>query len=227
MKENKNIKACIFDLDGTLLNTLESIKYYLNKTLSLYGFKTVSSEETKEFVGKGARNLITSALLAAGFSFDSEEAKKSFEEIYLHYVRSYDREPFYLTEPYEGIKDIIAFLKDRGIKIAIVSNKPDETVRQLALMNFGDVFDEVRGGRENVPLKPNPTVLYDVCKCMGVLPSQTAYFGDMGIDMQTAKNYGAALAVGVLWGFRGQEELLRSGADLVVRSPFEIEKIFE
>jgi phosphoglycolate phosphatase len=142
---------------------------------------------------------------------------------FLHeYVESYDRSPFYLTTPYDRIPELVSALRQRGIRLAVISNKPDPTVKQLIQDSFGDAFDIVEGAREGVALKPDPEAPLSICERLGVLPSETAYVGDTGTDMKTGKAYGACLNIGVSWGFRGVPELIECGATHIVSSPDEI-----
>lgn len=219
------IKACIFDLDGTLLDTLDSICYYLNSTLERNGVPAVNPEQTRVFVGDGAKNLVNRALTAAGIDLSDPGRAEFRDKLLREYVEAYDDEPFYLTEPYDGIIEAVGELYDNGILLAIISNKPDPTVKQLAEMNFGDKFALVFGARPGVPLKPDPTAPLDICCRLGVDPSEVAYFGDTGTDMETAKAFGCALSVGVSWGFRDEEELRAFGADVVISHPSEIAEL--
>ncbi len=216
------IRACIFDLDGTLLNTVESIRYYLNSTLERYGIPPITEEQTKVFVGEGALNLTKRAMRAGGVDTESLEGLSLSHRICEEYSDIYDKNPYYLTEPYGGITDAVLALKAKGIKLAVISNKPDPTVKQLVKNNFPEVFDIVEGAMKERPLKPDPSAVLSICDRLGAIPSETAYFGDTATDMKTAKNYGAKLAVGVLWGFRKKEELISAGADMLLTSPDEI-----
>lgn len=219
------IKACIFDLDGTLLDTLKSIRFFLNKTLDEFGIPNISEEQTKVFVGDGALKLVRRAMRAGGIDTESLEGKSESYTIYEKFSRDYNENPYYLTQPYEGIPEAVSALRSRGIKLAIISNKPKPTVVQLVERHFPGTFDIVEGAVANVPLKPDPTALFSICTSLGVAPDETAYFGDTSTDMKTAKNYGAGISVGVLWGFRGEEELRSNGADITVASPSEITEI--
>ena len=215
-------ELCIFDLDGTLLDTVESIRYNLNTVLSRYGIEGITKEETKVFVGNGARKLVYRSLVSRGIDTGSEEGEMLCDRITKKYNALYDSDPFYLTEPYCGIKDAIKELYLRGIKLAVLSNKPDPTVKQLIAKHFGGVFDIVLGATDKMKLKPDPESALYICESLGVSPENTAYFGDTGTDMRTAKNYGAGKTVGVLWGFRGKDELLENGADTVICDPYYI-----
>ena len=219
------IKACLFDLDGTLLDTLESIRYYLNSVLDKHSVPTVGREKTKIFVGNGARNLVNRALLDSGIDPSDGERAEFRDKILDEYVSMYDGNPFYLTEPYEGITEAIEKLYEKGILLAIISNKPDPTVKQLARDSFGDRFSVVLGAREGVPLKPDPTAPLDICESLGVKPSEVAYFGDTGTDMETGRAFGCGLNVGVSWGFRDEAELRQFGADAVISHPSQIPKL--
>lgn len=215
------IKVCLFDLDGTLLDTLESIRYFLNKKLKEYSVSEISSEQTRYFVGRGARNLVKLAVSAGGMDPDGKD-KEIFEKLLREFIDLYDSDPFYLTAPYSGISEMLDRLRAEGFKLAVISNKPDPTVKQLCKMFFGDKLALAYGGRENVPLKPDPCALFEICEQLGVKNSEVAYFGDTGVDMETGRRFGAKLNVGVLWGFRDKEELVDSGADVVVGHPSEI-----
>ncbi len=211
------IKCCIFDLDGTILNTITTITYYVNKTLQNNGISAVSEDECKYFAGNGARLLIKRALESKGIT-DSERNEKILKE----YNETYDNEPLYLTEPFEGIKALIDSLKLRGIKLAVLSNKPDSTVKSIVKHFFDDKFDIVYGGREGVPLKPDAQVPLEIANTLGVSISETAWIGDTSTDVETGKNLGARLNIGVLWGFRPESELISAGADIAVSSTDEI-----
>ena len=221
------IKACLFDLDGTLLDTLDSIKYYLNAALARHGVPEVSREQTRIFVGGGAKNLVFLAAHAGGVDTSTEEGEKLISLIHREYVLDYDSDAAYLTEAYEGIPKAIAALRALGVKLAVISNKPDSTVGMLVEKIFGDTFDIVEGAKEGVPLKPNPESSLSICERLGVLPSETLYFGDTATDMITAKRYGAYRACGVLWGFRDRDELVENGADELLSHPSQIPSLIE
>ena len=216
------IKACLFDLDGTLLNTLTSIRYYVNKNVSGYGIREISEDETRVFVGKGARILIENIFNDRGLDLNERETRELFERILDSYVREYDSDYAYLTEPYEGIVGLVERLSEKGIKLAVISNKPDPTVKGLINKFFGDRFLIVEGASDKMPLKPRAEWPLDICKRLGVMPSEVMYVGDTSTDMETAKNFGAGVSVGVLWGFRDEEELVKSGADVIVSCADEI-----
>ena len=212
------IKACIFDLDGTLLNTLTTITYYVNEALSREGARAISEEECRVMVGKGARNLLERSLALVG------REVADFEAFFAAYDAEYNAAPEYLTEPYEGVIALIEALRKSGMRLAVLSNKPEGAVRPLVERFFGDAIEIVAGARAGAVLKPDPMAVAPVLEALGVTAEETAFIGDSGVDMKTAKNYGAGLAIGVLWGFRDREELLSCGADLLAEKPADILK---
>ena len=213
------IKACIFDLDGTLLNTLNTIRARLCEALDKYGDKRIDIEKTRQFVGDGARELIRRALLDdKDFSFDEE----LLSEITATYVRGYDEKPYDLTEPYGGITEALMELRERGIKLAVLSNKPDSSVTALCEKFFKGSFDLIMGAREGIPLKPSPEGAFYILRELGVLPEEVAYFGDTAVDIKTGLSFGAGVCAGVLWGFRDKDELLSGGAEILLDKPSQI-----
>ena len=211
------IKAVIFDLDGTLLNTATTITYYLNRTLTSGGISTITEDECKEFLGDGARMLIKRALGKSEVT-DSQ----TVESMLAKYNSMYDADSTYLTEPYEDIPLLIRELNSRGIKLAVLSNKPHPTTSKLVQSYFTDCFDSVCGGREGIPLKPNPDSVLCTLDALGVGADEVMFVGDTAVDVLTGKNMGAKMSVGVLWGFRSEAELLDAGADVLVSSPLQI-----
>ena len=204
-------------MDGTVLDTITTITYYVNVTLKKFGIREISDDECKIFVGNGARVLIERTLK----SREIEDAKL-LEEVLESYNAAYDKNPVYLTVPYEGIRELLSELKSRGIKVGIVSNKPDFLTRPLAERFFGSLVDFAVGGKEGVALKPAPDAVLSMLDLFGAVPSECVYVGDTGVDMLTGKNLGARLTVGVLWGFRAENELRDFGADFIASIPKEI-----
>lgn len=211
------IKACIFDLDGTLLNTLPTIMHYLNATLGKFGYRDVSDSDTKRYIGDGAYMLIKRALGEQG-----ERDEEKILEVLSDYKVAYDVSPLYLTEIYEGVPEMLRALKNKGVRLAVLSNKPDSAAVAVVSHFFGDLFDIVRGGIDGVPLKPDATSALDILEKMNVAPDEAAFIGDTAVDIETAGNMGAGLSVGVLWGFREKEELSEAGADLICSRAEEI-----
>lgn len=219
------IKAVIFDLDGTLLNTLNSINHFLCKTLGEYGFGEVTLEQTKYFVGEGAVRLVVRALEHQGYDVSKNE--KKLKDITARYVSDYNNNPKHLTTPYKGIPKLISELLKRGYKLGVVSNKPDPTVKSLVKDFFGDSFGFVLGGREGIKLKPSADMPLMACHELSVLPSEVMYVGDTSTDMKTGKAFGAGITVGVSWGFRDSDELWANGAEEVVDEPCRILELLE
>ena len=214
------IGCCIFDLDGTLLNTLKTITYYVNKTLASNGIEPISEDDCRRFVGNGAKRLIDSAL-ASKEVFDAEFSARVLKE----YNDAYNENTSYLTEEYDGIGKMLKAFSSRGIKLGVLSNKPDETTRLAVEKFFPNVFCSVHGGRVGVRLKPHPDALLEMISDMGASLSEVAYIGDTGVDVQTGKAAGVALTVGVSWGFRDREDL--AGADVISDSTNALTRIIE
>ena len=202
------MKAVIFDLDGTLLNTIDTITYYSNKALSKFGFATATADEFKYFVGNGAVKLIERALSKSG-EWTSED---------------FENEPLYLTKSFPGIFEMLTELKSEGVKIGVLSNKPDEAVQGVVKKFFGDLPDIVSGGKKGVPLKPDPAAAENILSYFGAERAVSAFVGDSGVDMMTGRN--AHLhTIGVKWGFRTEDEQIKNGAEHTVDEPGEIIKI--
>ncbi|MBR3942173.1 MAG: HAD family hydrolase [Clostridia bacterium] len=204
-------KIFIFDLDGTILDTIHTIAYYVNDALSHFGFPENETKKYNYFAGNGATNLIHRALAAHGL--DTED---NFNKVYPYYMEQYNKNTLYKTAHFKGLPETLKALKEKGIALAVVSNKPDSTVQPLMPKFFEEgLFDYIFGARENVPLKPDPATVNEVIRLCGVEKQDVVYVGDTGTDMQTGKNAGI-FTVGVLWGFRDEKELLENGADVLI-----------
>lgn len=204
------IKSCIFDLDGTLLNTLTTITHYVNLTTAKRGIAPITEQECKRFVGNGALNLIRRTFASKGI--DDEDI---IREAWQDYVNEYNTDSMYLTVAYDGIPELLKSLKERGILLGVLSNKQDSSTQQIVEKMFPGVFDIIRGERsDSVPMKPAPDALLLMMKEMGVKTDEVLFIGDTPVDMKTAKAAGVK-AVGVLWGFRTRLELVESGADVL------------
>ncbi len=212
------IKYCIFDLDGTLLNTIKTINYYVNCVLEDECLGSIGEEECKRFVGDGARLLIERALGKFGVN-DPERV----ELVLKKYTSLYDSAPLYLTEVYEGVREELNLLIKGGVKLAVLSNKPDFATKEVVRHFFGDgMFVAVRGAVDGVRLKPDPEAVLSLLDYLGATREETAFVGDTAVDTLTAKNASLALGVGVLWGFRDKAELLENGADVILTAPLEL-----
>ena len=208
------IKACIFDLDGTLLDTLTQISYYLNTTLKGHGMDEIDLPTVRNFVGNGGHNLVTRALTHVG----REDMLKPelFNAFFKEYLDFYNSGVDYLVEPYEGIHEALRALSAAGVRLAVRSNKPHSTVVPVVEKFFPGIFEVVQGAEDSIPIKPDPKSCASVLASLGLPAEQTAFIGDSEVDMETAKNYGAGLAVGVSWGFRDRAVLESSGADIIL-----------
>lgn len=209
------IKAVLFDLDGTLVNSLEDLATSVNFALHKWGFPTHSTEDYRYFVGNGMKNLIERTLPAE--HRDTESYNSVFDSFYNHYSAHFADK----TAPYDGIKELLSELKKRGIKIAVVSNKAHEMTLTVVRKLFGECFDIVYGKCEGYPVKPDPALALRTIKELGVTAEECVFAGDSGMDACTAVNIGCP-GIGVLWGFRTKEELLENGAVYTVHTPKEI-----
>ena len=211
--------AVIFDLDGTLLNTLGDLRAATNHALEVRGLPPHSMEEIRQFIGNGIRLLICRAMPEGTPEAEIDAALDDFKAYYAAHI--HDR-----TVPYDGIPQLLTALRKRGIKVAVLSNKIDSASQQLIEYFFPGKTDVVFGEHVGVPRKPDPTSCRMVMQQLGVHPEQVLYVGDSGTDMQTAKNAGL-YAVGVTWGFRSKEVLLEYGADVLVHRPEQILQILD
>lgn len=207
------IKFAIFDLDGTLCDTLEAIRYYVNTTIKEYGAEPISREECRTFVGNGAKKLIERAMNSRGMS------SELFDEIFEKYKSAYDANPYHLTEPYDGIPEMLEALLDEGIGLAVLSNKQDVATQGAVRHFFGDKFTAVFGGRDGVPLKPDKAAFDMVLDELSASADEVAYIGDSDVDVLTIKAADPALGIAVSWGFRTRDELISAGADVILDTP--------
>lgn len=210
-------RACIFDLDGTLTDTLESLTYSVNTTLRILGLSQITEEQCKAFVGSGARKLIERSLKAAG---DSEliHIEKAMEV----YGQIFKENCTYQVAPYEGIADMLETLKGLGVKLAVLSNKPHEQTQDVVTTFFGNnTFTCVWGQQEGIPRKPDPTAVFMIAEDLSVAVDECLYIGDSDIDMKTGSAAGVT-TIGVSWGFRSKKVLKENGAIHIVDKAEEI-----
>ncbi len=201
----------IFDLDGTLLDTLEDIAISSNHVLECFDKKPIEVKKYRYLVGEGALKLMQDILPDAC----SEDVKKALGFFEKHYAKQYDKN----TKLYGGISKLLSFLQKRGYKMAILSNKPNSFTKLCAikyLRNWN--FDAVYGIRDNIPRKPDPAGAKEIMKELHVKPQECLFMGDTKIDMITAKSADID-SIGVLWGFRGIDELEKNGANHIAESP--------
>lgn len=211
------IKYVLFDLDGTLLSTLDTISYHLNAALSSLSLGSVTLEDTRQFIGNGARKLVARALAKNGVTDE-----KTVIRVLEIYNRAYDSDPLPLTYPYEGVTELIDALYKGGVTLGVVTNKPEPTAIKLVESFFPGKFAFVRGGKAGVTLKPDPTEALSLLHGVSGEASECAFVGDTDVDIYTGKNMGAALSIGVSWGFRSCEELSSAGADCVLDNAVDV-----
>ena len=211
------MKACIFDLDGTLTNTLESMTYSVNLTLKEMGLSQITKDQCRMFVGNGARVLIEESLKVSG-----DPKASRIEEGMKIYGRIFDQNCTYHVTPYEGIPEMLNALKDRGIHLAVLSNKPDRQTVKVVKEIFGDnIFDYAQGQKDGIRRKPAPDGVWYLMEQMQVSKEECLYIGDSEVDAATGKNAGLK-TIGVLWGFRDRKTLETAGADHLIERPEEL-----
>ena len=210
-------KIVIFDLDGTLSDSIFSMKYCADRALAAVGLGPFTEDEYKIFVGDGAETLIERALTAAG-----DTGWKYKDVVYPLYLKYFAKDCMYGVKPYDGIPELIAKLKEQGIRIAVLSNKPHLQTIDVIVSLFGEgCFDCILGQRDGYPVKPDPCGVFEILRQMKLKPEDVLYLGDTATDMKTGKSAGA-FTVGALWGFRDRKELENGGADVVISHPLEV-----
>lgn len=213
MKEKK-YDGVIFDLDGTLLNTLEDLKNSVNYALSVCGMPQRSYEEVRHFVGNGVKRLME---LSVPGGFDNPDFERAYGLFREHYVKHCND----LTDLYPGIRELLKTLKREGFRMAIVSNKYYEGVQALKEQYFTEYLDVAIGEKEGIRKKPAPDTVLAALKELGLAKERAVYVGDSEVDLATAKNTGMdCITVG--WGFRTRAEQERAGAKVFVDHPMEI-----
>jgi phosphoglycolate phosphatase len=209
-------KAFIFDLDGTLIDSLADIAESINRMLDTRGYPRCQQEVFKQMVGDGMEKLVERALPED--VRNEALIKVCVEEYRAHYDTLWNAQ----TRPYPGIVEMLRTLQARGMKLGVISNKAHRFTVPMTEHFFGaDVFDHILGQRTEVPRKPAPDGAHEMATFLGLRTDEMAYVGDSGIDMQFAKSSGMR-AVGVRWGFRSEAELIECGADVLLSSPAEL-----
>lgn len=214
-----NIKAVIWDLDGTLLNTLDDLAASVNAALAMNGMPLRSTEEVRAFVGNGIRNLMMRAVPGG-------EANPAFDKALEDFTRHYGAHSRDRTRPYDGILEMLDRLSAAGVKHAIVSNKIDFAVKELSRAYFGERMCAAIGDDPSRARKPAPDSVFAAMREMGVTAQETVYVGDSDVDVLTARNAGVP-CVAVLWGFRDEACLRAAGAERLAHTPDELREIIE
>lgn len=209
-------KAVIFDLDGTLLNTLDDLADSTNYALSKFGYPTRTIEEVRQFVGNGVAKLIERAI-------PDGENNPNFEKCLSIFKENYAKNMYNKTAPYNGIIEMLSNLKSKGIKIAVVSNKFDLAVKELCKKYFEGFIDFAAGENEaqGIKKKPAPDTVISVLSEFNFAPEDAVYVGDSDVDIMTAKN-SKMPCISVTWGFRDKKFLLENGATILINAPSEI-----
>lgn len=210
-------KAVIFDLDGTLVDSLADLSDSVNLMLESYGFPTHEMEKYRYFVGNGSKKLMERTLPR-----DKAASAEFVEEALVKYKAIYKERLLEKTRPYNGVRELLEELKSRGIPLGVCTNKHNDAALTIVKILFAPgTFEEVLGDRPGFPKKPNPATPLEIASHLGVKPDEVAYLGDTSVDMETAVHAGF-LPVGVLWGFRPEEELVKSGAKILLKAPLEL-----
>jgi len=207
-------QAVIFDLDGTLLDTLEDLADSVNHVLAEAGYPTRTIKEVRAFVGNGIRKLIER-------SVPEGTSVESIDSVHQSFIAYYGEHCMEKTSPYEGILDMLKSLQKAGCKIAVVSNKADYAVQILCDKYFNHIFDAALGEQSGTPKKPAPDAVYKALETLNVSSDQAVYVGDSDVDIQTARNSNMDEII-VDWGFRDRKYLEEQGAKVLVSNPTEL-----
>ena len=212
-------KLAIFDLDGTLLNTIEDLGYAANHALQAHGYPTHSIASYPFFVGNGVRRLIERVLP------EDARTEATIDRLLVTFKEYYNDHNTDYTKPYEGIPELLSLLSSRGVAIAVASNKYQAATEKLISHFFPTLsFIAVEGQKEGVPVKPDPSIVFEILAKAKTPTADTIYIGDSGVDMETARR-ACVDSVGVTWGFRPEKELVENHADTIVNSPGDIAKL--
>ncbi|ADU26633.1 HAD family hydrolase [Ethanoligenens harbinense] len=211
--------ACIFDLDGTLADSLQDLADAANHALRAQDYPTHETPRYRFFVGNGVPKLLERVLPEHA---RTPETLAHTRTLFDAYYRAHGLDH---TRPYTGILPLLDILGKRGVKLAVLSNKPDAFAKEIVTALFGNRFHPVFGNRPDVPRKPDPAAALEAAEIMAVCPEQCLFLGDSGVDMQTAAAAGM-IGVGVLWGFRDRAELLENGAKKLLSRPEDLLELF-
>ena len=212
-------QTILFDMDGTILDTLEDLQSSVNHMREKYGYPPCSLDEVRRFVGNGAEMQMRRAL---GADADEETVAKALA-LYKPYYAAHCQ---IRTKPYAGVLELMATLKAEGFRLAVVSNKPDEAVRPLVAQHFGTLADIAMGETAQRRRKPAPDMVNDALAALGADKSRAVYVGDSEVDIETARNAGIP-CISVTWGFRDREQLLEAGAAELAADAGELHALLE
>lgn len=208
------IKGIIFDMDGTILNTIDDVVVSVNYAMRYFNLPEKTIQEVKDGIGRGAINLIEDVV-------PKETTQEDILKIYEVYQTYYDKHNNDLTAPYDGILELLSTLKEQGYKLAVVSNKYRYLVEALNHDIFKDYFDISMGEMEGIPIKPAPDMIYIALKEMNLSKDEVIFIGDSDVDMMTA-NHAQIKSIGVTWGYRSKEVLKKHQASYIVDQPIDI-----
>lgn len=212
-------QLAIFDLDGTLLDTVADLANATNQALAKCGYPTHPTEAYYRFVGNGINKLFARALPEEA---RTEENVQRIRTLFIPYYNEHNADD---SHPYPGIVELLTQLQSQGIQLAVASNKYQQATAKLVGHFFPNIrFAAVYGQREGVPIKPDPTIVNDILSETGISRAHTLYIGDSGVDMQTARN-ASVESIGVTWGFREEEELRTNGATHIIHHAKDILKL--
>lgn len=207
----------IFDLDGTLLNTIDDLGHACNHALMQSGFPMHAIEEYPALVGNGVKNLIRRALP------ENERTEENVERVYTAFIPYYDAHNADYTRPYDGIMDLLQVLKQEGHTLAVASNKYQAATEKIVNQLFPSIFDVILGEREGIARKPDPQIVYDIFRMTNHTSGAVLYVGDSLVDMETAQNAQLPF-IACSWGFVSRQQLLQAGATQIIDYPAELEQ---
>lgn len=214
--------CCIFDLDGTIINTIYALTYTTNLVMTHFGLGALSEEQMKKIVGDGYKKQMERSLIACG-----DQNLVHFEESLSIYQKLFQQHCLYQLEPYEGMPELLQKMKDAGMKLAVFTNKPhDRGVESVEAVYGKGFFDYILGEQEGLPKKPSPDGVYRIMQNFHLSSEQCLYMGDTNTDMQTAANAGLD-AAGAVWGFRGRKELESFHPKFLLEHPLDLAEILE
>lgn len=210
-------KLAVFDMDGTLLDTVHDLASAGNYALCQSGLPVHDVDAYKYFAGNGAHNLVLRAMAPVSDADSVTRVEAAFHAHYADHAEDH-------TKPYDGISQALAQLRQHGVRLAVLSNKPHAYTKELAEQYFPGLFDMVYGQRDGIPIKPDPAALLEILQLTGYSPKDCVYIGDTAVDIETGHNGGMS-TIGVLWGFRTRNELEEAGADVIINKCADLVKV--